>query len=116
MEKKERKACVRDLFSLILRPKRSGKTTRIISAFEQNASRLKRLRKPERIDVDEYVHKWFKQQRSENAPVSGSLFRDKSRGICEEVALNFLREGEDNRMACCRVAQCVRRVSTHRYF
>ena len=28
---------------------------------------------PERIDVDEALHEWFKQERSENVPVSISL-------------------------------------------
>ena len=30
--------------------------TKIISAFEQNGSRIKRFRKPERSDVDEALH------------------------------------------------------------
>jgi hypothetical protein len=46
---------------------------KIISAFEQNGSRIERLRKPERSDVDKELLKWFKQQRSENVPVSGPL-------------------------------------------
>ena len=33
--------------------------TEFISAFEQNGSRIKRLRKPERNDVDEALLKWF---------------------------------------------------------
>jgi hypothetical protein len=44
--------------------------TRIISAFEQNGSRINRLRKPDRSDADEELLKWFKQQRSDNVPVS----------------------------------------------
>jgi transposase-like protein len=46
---------------------------KIVSVLEQNGSRTKRLRKPERSDVDEALLKWFKQQRSENVPVSGPL-------------------------------------------
>jgi hypothetical protein len=46
---------------------------KIVSSFEQNGSGIKRLRKPERNDVDEALLKWFKQQRSENVPVSGPL-------------------------------------------
>jgi hypothetical protein len=46
---------------------------RIISAFEQNGSRIKRFRKPEQSDVDEALLKWFTQQRSGNEPVSDSL-------------------------------------------
>jgi len=37
--------------------------TKINSAFEQNASRTKRFRKPERIDVGEALLKWFKQEK-----------------------------------------------------
>jgi transposase-like protein len=44
-----------------------------VTSFEQNGSRIKRLRKPERSDVDETLLKWFKQQRSENVPVCGPL-------------------------------------------
>ena len=47
--------------------------TRIISAFEQNGSRIKRFRKPEQSDVDEALLKWFKQQRSGNVLVSDPL-------------------------------------------
>jgi hypothetical protein len=47
--------------------------TKIISVFEQNGSRIKRLQKPERSDVNEALLKWFKQQRSDNVPVSGPL-------------------------------------------
>jgi hypothetical protein len=36
-------------------------------------SRIKRLLKPERSDVDEALLKWFKQQGSDNVPVSGPL-------------------------------------------
>jgi len=32
-----------------------------------------RFRVPERNDVDEALLKWFKQQRSDNVPVSGPL-------------------------------------------
>jgi len=34
--------------------------TKIISAFEQNGSRIKRFREPERSDVDEALLNWFK--------------------------------------------------------
>jgi hypothetical protein len=59
--------------------------TKVVSAFEQDRSRVKRLRKPERSDIDESLLKWFKQQGSENIPVSAPHFQEKSRGICEEV-------------------------------
>jgi hypothetical protein len=35
--------------------------TQIISGCEQNGSRRKRFRKPERSDVDVALLKWFKQ-------------------------------------------------------
>jgi hypothetical protein len=46
---------------------------KIVSEFEQNGLRVKRLRKPERSDVNEALLKWFKQQRSENVLTRGSL-------------------------------------------
>jgi hypothetical protein len=46
--------------------------TKIISAFEQNVSGIKRFREPERSEVDEVLLKCFKQQRGGNAPMSGS--------------------------------------------
>ncbi|KAJ8870080.1 hypothetical protein PR048_029091 [Dryococelus australis] len=46
--------------------------TKNIDAFKQNRSRIKRLCKSERSDVDEALLKWFEQQRSDNIPVSGS--------------------------------------------
>jgi len=45
--------------------------TKIISALDQNGSRVKPLRKPERSDVDEALLKWFKQERSDSAAVDG---------------------------------------------
>jgi hypothetical protein len=33
---------------------------KIISAFQQNGSRIKRIRKPERSDADKALLKWFK--------------------------------------------------------
>ena len=47
--------------------------TKIIRASEQKGSRIKQFWKPEQSDVDEALLKWFKKQRSENAPVSGLL-------------------------------------------
>jgi hypothetical protein len=39
------------------------KTDKIVSAFEQNGSRIKRLLKPERSEVHDALLKWFKQQK-----------------------------------------------------
>jgi len=43
---------------------------KIISAFEQNGSTIKRFWKPERSDVDKALLKLFKQERGGNAPAS----------------------------------------------
>lgn len=59
--------------------------TKIIDAFEQNGSRIKRLRKPERSDVDEALLKWFKQQRSDNIPVSGPLLMVKAEEFAKKL-------------------------------
>ena len=47
--------------------------TKIISAFKQYGSRIKLFSKPKRSDVDETLHRWFKQQRSYIVPMSGPL-------------------------------------------
>jgi len=44
-------------------------------AFEQNGSRTKRFRQPERSDVIEVLLKQFKEDRSDQVPVSGLLLR-----------------------------------------
>ena len=48
--------------------------TKIIGAYEENGSRIQRLRKPEGSDVDEELLNWFKQEKSDTLPVSGPLF------------------------------------------
>ena len=47
--------------------------TRIFSEFEQKGSRIKGFRNSERREFDEALLKWFKQQRSDDIPVSGLL-------------------------------------------
>jgi len=47
--------------------------TKIINAFENSGSRIKRCGKAERSDVEETLLKRFKHDRSGNVPVSGSL-------------------------------------------
>ena len=47
--------------------------TQIKSAFEQHGLWIKLLRKPERVDVDEALLKWFKQKISDSVPVSNPL-------------------------------------------
>ena len=44
--------------------------TKMINAFDQNRSKIKGFRKPERSDVDKLLLKWFKEERSD---VSGLL-------------------------------------------
>jgi len=44
--------------------------TKIISVFDENGSRTKRFRKPERSDVNEAFHKSFKSQRHDSVPMS----------------------------------------------
>jgi len=43
--------------------------TKIISANEQNGTRIKRFRKPEWSEVEETLLKRFKQEGSDNAPM-----------------------------------------------
>jgi len=43
------------------------------SALEQNGSRIKRFLKPERSDVSNALRNLFKQQRSDNVPVSAPV-------------------------------------------
>jgi len=47
--------------------------TKIISALEQKESRIKRLRNPERSDANKGLLEWYKQERSDNVPLSGPL-------------------------------------------
>jgi predicted alpha-1,6-mannanase (GH76 family) len=44
---------------------------KIISVFEQSGLRIKWSWKPEWSDIDKVLFKWFKQERSDNVPVSG---------------------------------------------
>jgi len=47
--------------------------TKIVSALEQNGSRIKRLRTTEQSDVDGALREWFKEERSDSVLVSGPL-------------------------------------------
>jgi len=47
--------------------------TKIISVFEQNESRSKQFKNPERSDVDEALLKWFKQEIRDKVSVRGAL-------------------------------------------
>ena len=48
---------------------------KLLTRFEQNGSRIKRFREPESSDVNEALFKWFKQQRSDNVPVSSPFVK-----------------------------------------
>jgi predicted alpha-1,6-mannanase (GH76 family) len=48
------------------------------------------LRKPEWSDVDEALLKWFKQQRSDNVPVSGPLLMVKAEEFAKKLVTKFL--------------------------
>jgi len=71
----KKKADVRRDFSLVNSTVQTIRKdiTKMNSTPEQNGSRIKRFRKPERSDVDEALFKWFKQERSDTVPVSGPL-------------------------------------------
>jgi hypothetical protein len=47
--------------------------SQIINAFGQNRSKIKQFWKPEWAGVSEAMLKWFKQESSDNLPVSGPL-------------------------------------------
>jgi hypothetical protein len=89
---KRKPMCVGNLVSLILQSKRFGKTTKITSAFEQNESRIKRLRKPERSNVDEEPLKWSEQQRSDSVQMGGPFLMTK--------AEEFAKKLSDEEFAC----------------
>ena len=73
MEKKKADVCQKFGFVNSRIKKIWKNRTKIIRAFQQNRLRIKQFRKSERSDIDEVLHKWFKQQRSDNVPVSGLL-------------------------------------------
>jgi hypothetical protein len=60
--------------------------TKIICAFQQNGSRIKRLLKPKRSDVDEALLKWLKQQRSDNVPMNGPLLIIKAEEFTKKLS------------------------------
>ena len=47
--------------------------TKIIRVFVWDRSRIKQFHNPERSDIDEALLKWFKQDRSDSAPMRGPL-------------------------------------------
>ena len=73
MEKKESWRESGQWFRKFYDPKDLEKRTKIITAFEPNGSRIKRLLKAERIDVDGALLKSFKQRRSDNLPFNSLL-------------------------------------------
>jgi len=66
--------CGRNFVSQILRSKRFRKTEpRLLVSVNRTDREKKLFRKPERIYVIKVLLKWFKQQRSDNVPVSGPV-------------------------------------------
>ena len=49
--------------------------TKIIGVFDQKGSKIKLFQEPEQSDVMRSCLKWFKQERSNNVPVSDGLLR-----------------------------------------
>jgi hypothetical protein len=47
--------------------------TKITYVFEKNRSRIKLFQNPEKNDMDEALHKSFKQQTNDNLPVNSPL-------------------------------------------
>jgi len=61
--------CVGNFVSEIQRYGIWKNKTKIISAFQQNGSRLKRFLKLEQIEVRQGFFQWFQQQRSDNVQI-----------------------------------------------
>ncbi|GBN31364.1 Tigger transposable element-derived protein 4 [Araneus ventricosus] len=55
----------------------------IISTYEKNINRCKRLRKAEKENVEEALFKWFTLQRSRNLPVTGAILQAKANEFAE---------------------------------
>lgn len=55
---------------------------KIMEAYLESGSSIKRIRKPTRQDLDEALLKWFTQQRTANVPINGPLLAAKA----EELA------------------------------
>ena len=74
MKKKQRNWRVSEIWSRkFYDPNVWKNSTKIISAKQQNGSRIKRFRKAERGDVDDVLLEWIKQQCSYNVPVIEAL-------------------------------------------
>jgi len=69
----KRKAGVYPEFSLVISTIQTiwENRTKIVSVFAENGSRIKRFGKPERTDVTKALFKLFKEERSDNATISG---------------------------------------------
>lgn len=102
--------------------------TKIPCAFwnELNRSRIKQLGKPESGDVNEALFKWFRQQRTDSVPVSGSyininfVFPDglphrdvesltgvlRTRLNTEWLVINYLRQIHSNMTTTSMYAVC----------
>lgn len=58
---------------------------KILNTFAQNGSKLKRIRKPLRKDLDEALYSWYVQQKNNNKPVNGRLLRNKAKALAKQA-------------------------------
>lgn len=68
---------------------------KIRGSMHTNVSKLKKIRKPVRVDVDQALLKWFTIQRSQNMPVTGSILQTKA----EELA-KINPNGSEKQFVC----------------
>ncbi|GBL80978.1 Tigger transposable element-derived protein 4 [Araneus ventricosus] len=55
----------------------------IISAYEKNINGCRRLRKAEKVNVEEALFKWFTLQRSRNLPIADAILQAKGNEFAE---------------------------------
>ncbi|KAG8182175.1 hypothetical protein JTE90_017126 [Oedothorax gibbosus] len=56
---------------------------KILSNYQKSGKDTKRIRAPTKKDVDEELITWFKQQRSQNVPVSGPMLKKKAEQLAK---------------------------------
>lgn len=54
---------------------------KILNTFAQNGSKLKRIRKPLRKDLDDALYSWYVEQKINNELVNGPLLRSKAKEL-----------------------------------
>lgn len=64
---------------------------KILTAFEKNQSKAKKIRGPQLSDVDQALLKWFQQQRALNLPISGPILKIKAEILAKHLGVeNFV--------------------------